>query len=112
MLHQARGTREQHVRGHRADDDQVDVLGLETGPLDRFFRRLGSQVAGGDARVDDVALANAGALHDPLVGGVDHLLEIGVGQQARRHVGGQALDLYSADVQNNPLPGIVCPKYS
>ena len=55
-------------------------------------RRLLAEIRGRDARIDDVALADAGALQNPLVGGVDHLLEIGVGQHARRHVGRQRRD--------------------
>ena len=39
-----------------------------------------------DAGRRDVPLADADALHDPVVGRVDQLLEIGVGQHARRHV--------------------------
>ena len=42
--------------------------------------------------IDDVPLADAGPLQDPLVGRVDHLLEVGVGQHARRHVGRQRRD--------------------
>ena len=72
-------------------------------------RRFLRQVRRRHARIDDVPLADAGALHDPFVRGLDQLLEIGVGQQARRHVGRQALDLSS---QNNPLPGIGRSKYS
>ena len=111
-LHQARGAREQHVRRHRADDDHVDVVGRQAGALDRFARRHRRQIARRHAGIDDVALADAGALQDPFVGGLDHLLEVGIGEQLRRHVRGQALDLYPADVQNNPLPGTVRPKYS
>ncbi len=111
-LHQARGAREQHVGRHRADDDHVDVVGRQARLLDRLLRRFGRQIAGRDAGVDDVTLLDAGALQDPLVGGLDHLLEIRIGQQLRRNIGGQALDLDTADVQNNPLPGTARPKYS
>ena len=86
--------------------------GVRPACVDRLPRRFRRQVARRHAGIDDVPLADAGALHDPLVGRLDHLLEIGVGQQARRHVGRQALDLDTADVQNNPLPGTVRPKYS
>ena len=55
-------------------------------------RRLAREIRRRDAGIDDVALADAGALHDPLVAGVDHLLEVGVGQHARRHVGREAGD--------------------
>ena len=37
------------------------------------------QIAGGNALIDDVPLADSGAFDDPLIGGFDHLLEIGVG---------------------------------
>ena len=77
-----------------------------------FSRRFSREIAGRDPGVDDVTLLDAGALQDPLVGGLDHLFQIGIGQQLRRHIRGQALDLDTADVQNNPLPGTVRPKYS
>jgi hypothetical protein len=64
------------------------------------------------AWIDDVPLPDSRALQNPLVRGVDHLLEIGVGQHARRYVSRQALDFDTTDVQNNPLAGIVRPKYS
>ena len=41
------------------------------------------------ARIDDVPLANAGSLQNPLVGGVDHLFEVGVGEDTRRDIGRQ-----------------------
>ena len=44
------------------------------------------EIGGRHARIDDVPLADAGPLQDPLVGGVDHLLEVGVGQHPRRHI--------------------------
>ena len=34
----------------------------------------------------DMALLDAGALGDPLVGGVDHAREIVIGQHVRRHI--------------------------
>ena len=82
------------------------------------------EVRGGDAGLGDVALADPGALQDPLVGGVDQLLEVGVGQHARRHVGGEAGDLDGAELpalrdpadvvfyQSLSLCGAVRPKYS
>jgi len=67
----------------------------ETARSQRIPRRRGGQIAGGDALIDDVPLANAGARGDPLVGGVDHLFQSGVGEQAWRHVGAEGGDLYS-----------------
>ena len=59
-------------------------------------RRLLRQVGRRDAGVDDVAFADAGTLQDPLVGGLDQLLEVGVGQHARRNIGRQTRDLDAA----------------
>jgi hypothetical protein len=49
-------------------------------------------VAGGHARVDDVTLADADAGGDPFVGGLDHLLEIGVGEEAGWGEGSEGAD--------------------
>jgi hypothetical protein len=40
-----------------------------------------------------MALANADALHDPLIIGVDKFFEVGVGQKAGRNVGAESADL-------------------
>ena len=86
-----------------------------------LHRRLARQVGRRDAGIDDVALADAGALQDPFVAGIDHLLEIGVGEHARRHVGRQAGDARAAQRarggrrgyhSRESLPGAVSPKYS
>ncbi len=92
VLDQAGGAREHHVRRHRPADDHADVGRRQPRVGDRLNRRLLAQVRRRHARIDDVPLADAGPLQDPVVGGVDHLLEIGVGQQPRRHVGGQRRD--------------------
>jgi hypothetical protein len=92
VLHQTRGAREQHVGRRRADDDEVDVARRESRAGDRLARRLDREIGRRHARVDDVALADAGPLQDPLVARVDHALEIRVGEHAGRHVGGEAGD--------------------
>ena len=48
--------------------------------VQRLARRRRREVGGDLALRRDVALADAGALDDPLVGGVDHRGEVGVGQ--------------------------------
>ena len=61
-----------------------------------------------------MALANARALENPLVGRVDHLLEIVVGEQLGRNVSGEPADfgLAQADsLHHNPLEGAANPKY-
>ena len=50
-----------------------------------LLRRLGREIAGGQRRLQDVALANAGALDDPAVRRVDHLRQVFVGQLLGRH---------------------------
>ena len=57
-----------------------------------LLRGFHCQIAGGYALVHDMALADSGAIRDPLVGGFDHLLEVGVGQQAGRDVGPKSAD--------------------
>jgi hypothetical protein len=40
-----------------------------------------------------MTLADADPFHDPLVVGIDHLLEVGVGKEPRRNVGAESADL-------------------
>ena len=93
VLHQAGGRGEKHVRRDRRDDDRVQIGGLQAALGERPPGGLGRQIAGGDALVHDVALANAGALDDPVIGGFDHFFEIVVGQKAGRNVGAESGDL-------------------
>jgi hypothetical protein len=86
VLNQASRAREHHVGGDGADHDDADVVGRETRPRDGRDRGFPAEIRRRDPRPRDVALANADALHDPLVGRVEHLLEIGIGQDSRRHV--------------------------
>ncbi len=92
VLEQARRARKQHVGRHRAHDDQANIVGREPSPLDGLGRRFPGQVRSRHAGIDDVAFADAGPLQDPLVGRVDHLFEIRVGQEPRRHIRRQRLD--------------------
>jgi hypothetical protein len=67
-----------------ARNDQVDIVrrhsGIaECGPRSDFTERGGRLVV-----CRDMALANAGALGDPLVRGFDHALEIGILHDAAR----------------------------
>src|SRR6185369_2405285 len=84
VLQQARRARKHHVGRRRADDEEIDVRGGETRLRDRLERGLLREVGRGNAWIDDVALADAGALLDPLVAGLDHLLEVAVRQHAWR----------------------------
>ena len=50
------------------------------------------EVAGGNAFVHQVTLADAGTLQDPLVGGVHHFLEILIAKNAGRNVSAESGD--------------------
>src|SRR4030081_1422130 len=63
-------------RGH----DQADRRRFHMGRRERGFRRLDGEVRGVLAGGRDAALANAGALGDPFVGGVDLAGELGIGE--------------------------------
>ena len=89
VLHETRRAREDHVRRGRADHDEVDVGGRQARLVQRPTRRFCREIRRRHARIDDVPLANAGALQNPLVRRLDERLEVGVRHDARRHVGGQ-----------------------
>src|SRR6185503_18815734 len=99
---------------------EVDVGGREARAANGFARRLRGKVRGRDPCIDDVPLADAGALQNPFVGGFDETFEIGVGEQPWRHVGGQARNARAANRTRGridyhspeSLPGAVSPKYS
>ena len=93
FLNQTRRARKHHVGRDRPDDDQTDVVRRQAGTLDRECRRLFAQIGRRDTLVDDVPLADADALHDPLVVGVDDFLEIRIRQHLRRHVRRQRRNL-------------------
>ncbi len=50
----------------------------------RTLRRSNGEIRSGFALGDHVPLADAGTRMDPLVGGVDNLLEVGIGEDAIR----------------------------
>ena len=113
VLDEAGRARKHHVRRRRAHDDEVDVLGRESRLRDRPERRLLREIGGRHAGIDDVALTNACALKNPLIGRVDQLLEILVGEQTRRDVGREAADFrrtIAGVLHHKPLPGAVNPK--
>lgn len=76
-------------RGGR-DDDQIDLGGVHAGVSERSLCRLQGQHRGRLVIGRDMALADAGALHDPLIGRVDALCQLGVGDDALRQIGAAA----------------------
>ena len=81
------------VRRGRRHDDQVDLGGVDAGIGDRGLGRLEADDRGRLVIGSDVALADAGALDDPLVAGVDLLSEFGIGNDAGGQIGAATDDL-------------------
>ena len=93
VLHQAGGGGKKHVGSDRGDDDRVQVGRRQAALHQRPPGCLGRKIAGGYSFIHDVAFANAGALHDPVIGGFHQLFQIVVGQKARRNIGAQSSNL-------------------
>ena len=79
MLHQAGGGGKHHVGRHGADDDGVQFGGFDAALRQSAPRGGDRHIRRGLVRAGDMALADAGARHDPLVAGRDHLLEVLIG---------------------------------
>ena len=92
LLQQRAGVREDQVGRGRADDDEVDVGRRHAGGLQRASCRVLGQRGTRFVRGRDVAPLDAGARADPLVGGVDRLLEILVREDLFRQVAAGAGD--------------------
>jgi hypothetical protein len=60
--------------------------------LHQVLYSFNRQIAGGDAFVHQVTLADASALQDPLIGGINHLLEILIAKDARWNVSAESGD--------------------
>jgi hypothetical protein len=67
VLQDAGSTGKNGVRGRRPDDDEADFCGGDAGLPDRADRSFLRHVRRRHAVVDDVALADAGALENPFV---------------------------------------------
>src|SRR4029079_19154270 len=80
VAHERAGVGDQLLGGRGGDDEEIDGVGGESGVLDRSGAGLDGQGRGRLTRTGDPPLADAGALDDPLVAGVDALLEVGVGE--------------------------------
>jgi hypothetical protein len=78
------------VRRRGRQHDQVDRLRIDPGIGQRGARGIDRQMRGELALGGDVALPDAGALHDPLVGRVDPRRQFGIGQDLLRQIGAAA----------------------
>ena len=93
VLHQTSRRREEHVGSNRSHDYRVQFGRLNPALGQRSLRRLDRQIAGRNPFVHDVPLSNANPFHDPLIVGIDHHFEVGVGEKARRNVSAKSADL-------------------
>ena len=93
VLNQAGGRGEKHVGRDRADYDGVQVAWSQTALGKRFFGGLDREVTGGHAFFHDVAFADTDAGENPVIGGINHLFEVGVGEKSGRHIGAEGTDL-------------------
>ena len=89
-LHRDRGRREGLVGRRSCQHDQIDRARLELGVAQRRARGGERKVGGQFARRGDMALADAGALHDPFVGGLDRARQIVVGEDVAGQIAAAA----------------------
>ena len=92
VLEERRRSRELVLGRERRHDDRVEILRLELRGLERPLDRLVGEIDGARSLVHPVPFYDARALLDPLVGRLHPLLEIPVGDDARRHVHPRADD--------------------
>jgi hypothetical protein len=70
-LQDAGGARKYHVRCGGGDDDQIDIVRIETRGRDRLAAGLKRKVAGNFAVGGDMTLADAGSRIYPLIRSID-----------------------------------------
>ena len=92
LLHPGSGRRKGFVGGRRCEHDQIEVRRLQAATGQRFLGCFERKVRGELAVGRDVALANAGALPDPLVRGIHLRSQFVVGDDTLGKVGTAALD--------------------
>ena len=81
------GRRKLHIRRGGGADQQIDLFRLGAGFFQETTHGFRRHMRGAEPlALEDVTLANAGALGDPGVTGVDHLRQLCIGQQVRRHI--------------------------
>ncbi len=80
VLHETGDGRGHHVGRECADDDEVEFLRLHLRFGQSMPGRFGRQRGGGFPRSGDATFQHAGALDDPVAGGVDHFFKVGIGQ--------------------------------
>ncbi len=98
-LHQASGGGIHHVGSNSADNDQIDLLQIDRMRLHQLLNRFHGEIAGGNALVHQMALADPRAFQDPLIGGINHFFQVLIGEDAGRNVGAKRCDLGATSVR-------------
>lgn len=93
VLDIAGGGRGERIRRNGGNDDQVNILRLETAGLQSALGGLRPHVGGVLVRGGNAAFHDARAFDDPFVGSVHHLLQVRIGQTAFRNIGARTDDL-------------------
>jgi hypothetical protein len=86
VLHQARRGREEHIRGNRTHDDEIQRRRVDATLVEQLFRSFGSKIAGAYALIDKAPLPNARAFENPLVRRIESLLKIFIRNATLRQV--------------------------
>ncbi len=110
VLDAAGGGGENGVGRAGGQDDEIDVVGGDACVLDGDAGGGGGHVGGEFVVGGNAALANTGAGENPLVSGVDHLFEVGIGKDALGEVGTGANNGYIAPGVCGPgmRPVVIC----
>ena len=95
-----RRRREHHVGRHRGAHEEVDVLALQAGSPERVPRRRKCDVGQRLVVGRDASLADSRALHDPLVGRVDHRRQLVVREHTVGDVDAEPRDADPAPVRD------------
>ena len=86
FLQEASDVRENQVRRRRSDEHEIDVSRSQPGVGDRRARGMGCEIARRFVFGRNVPALDAGTSPDPLIGRVDHLLEVKIRQNSFRQV--------------------------
>ena len=101
-----RRRREGMVGRRGGEHDQVDGVGADSGMGEGGLGRGGGEIGGRLAVGRDMALADAGALGDPFVGGLEAAGQLGIGHHLLRQISAAADHLGTHDHQRATTCGL------
>ena len=109
VLYKAGRGRIHHVGRNGADYDGFNVADVRTVALDKVFDGIHGQVAGSRALFDDMAFADASPRKDPVVGRLNHLLQLEIVEYFGRDISAESGDLGTSkrfQLRRSPVLGI------